>query len=83
VVPITREDYLMKPKFDNIESYVRHREENMPDMVSLEQSRTLLNRRASNNAKTNTERAFRLIKRDEEISKANKKWWSHLKQLKN
>ena len=72
VVPITKEDYLMKPKFNNIESYVRHREENMPGMVSLEQSKKLLNERRNVNARTNTERAFRLIKRDEEIGKVNK-----------
>ena len=35
------------------------------------------------NNKINTERAFRLIKRDEEIAISNKKWWANLKQLKN
>jgi hypothetical protein len=35
------------------------------------------------NDKINTERAFRLIKRDEEMAKSNKQWWAHLKQLKN
>ena len=35
------------------------------------------------NDRQNTERAFRLIKRDEEIAQSNKKWWAQLKQLKN
>ena len=83
VVPVTMEDYLVKPKFDNVDSYVRYREQNRPDMISLEQSRDMMRDRNIKNDRQNTERAFRLIKRDEEIAQSNKKWWSHLKQLKN
>ena len=66
-----------------MESYVRYREQHRPDMISLEQSRQMMRDRNIKNDRQNTERAFRLIKRDEEISQSNKKWWSHLKQLKN
>ena len=83
VVPVTMEDYLAKPRFENVESYVRYREQNRPDMVSLEQSKKMMRDRNMQNDKINTERAFRLIKRDEEIGKANQKWWANLKQLKN
>ena len=83
VVPVTMEDYLAKPRFENVESYVRYREENRPDMVSIHQSKQMLKERNIKNNKINTERAFRLIKRDEEIAQSNKKWWAHLKQLKN
>tara|TARA_B100001093_G_scaffold517775_1_gene600353 strand:+ start:2451 stop:3323 length:873 start_codon:yes stop_codon:yes gene_type:complete len=83
VVPVTVEDYLAKPRFENVESYVRYREQNRPDMVSLEQSKKMMRERNMQNDKINTERAFRLIKRDEEIGKANQKWWANLKQLKN
>ena len=83
VVPVTMEDYLAKPRFENVESYVRYREQNRPDMVSLDQSKQMLKERNIKNNKINTERAFRLIKRDEEIAQSNKKWWAHLKQLKN
>ena len=83
VVPVTMEDYLVKPRFENVESYVRYREDNRPDMVSLNQSRQMLKERNMRNDKINTERAFRLIKRDEEIAQSNKKWWAHLKQLKD
>ena len=77
------EDYLAKPRFESVESYVRYREEHRPDMVSLDQSRKMMRDRNITNDKINTERAFRLIKRDEEMAKSNKKWWSHLKQLEN
>ena len=83
VVPVTMEDYLAKPRFENVESYVRYREQNRPDMVSLEQSKKMMRERNMQNDKINTERAFRLIKRDEEIGQANQKWWANLKQLKN
>ena len=83
VVPVTMEDYLAKPRFENVESYVRYREQHRPDMVSLDQSRQMMRERNKKNDKINTERAFRLIKRDEEIAQSNKKWWAHLKQLKN
>ena len=83
VVPVTNEDYLSKPKFKNVDSYVRYREQTKPGMVSLDQSKQMLKERNMRNNKINTERAFRLIKRDEEIAQSNKKWWAHLKQLKN
>ena len=28
-------------------------------------------------------RIYNILKRDEEVERVNKKWWSHLKQLKN
>jgi len=83
VVPVTMEDFTGKKKFDSVESYIRHREKSKPDMVSLEQSKQMMRERNIQNDKINTERAFRLIKRDEEIDQANQKWWANLKQLKN
>ena len=83
VVPVTMEDYLSKPKFENVDSYRRHRESTNPSMMSLAQSKQMLKERNIKNDKINTERAFRLIKRDEEISQSNKKWWSNLMQLEN
>tara|TARA_B100000902_G_scaffold92603_1_gene95924 strand:+ start:168 stop:1043 length:876 start_codon:yes stop_codon:yes gene_type:complete len=83
VVPVTMEDYTSKKKFNSVESYIRYREEKKPDMVSLEQSKKMMRERNMQNDKINTERAFRLIKRDEEIGQANQKWWANLKQLKN
>ena len=83
VVPVTMEDFTGKKKFDSVESYIRHREKSKPDMVSLEQSKQMMRERDIQNDKISTERAFRLIKRDEEIDQANQKWWANLKQLKN
>ena len=57
------------------------RKENTPNMPSLEQSRQMLNRKNTTNDKINTQRAYKLLKRDQEIADSNKKWWSNLKQL--
>ena len=83
VVPVTHQDYLNKPKFESVENYIRYREQNQPKMVSLIQSKNMLKERQIKNNRINTERAFRLIKRDEEISQSNKKWWGYFKQITN
>lgn len=81
VVPVTQEDYNKKMKFESLDSYLRYRKENTPNMPSLEQSRQMLNRKNTTNDKINTQRAYKLLKRDQEIADSNKKWWSNLKQL--
>jgi hypothetical protein len=82
-VPVTRDDYINKPKFESVDSFIRYRDKTTPEMVSLEQSRRMLKERNVRNNKINTQRAFRLIKRDEEIAQSNKNWWAHFKQLTN
>ena len=83
VVPVTHDDYINKPKFENVDSFIRYRDKTTPEMVSLEQSQRMLKERNVRNNKINTQRAFRLIKRDEEIAQSNKNWWAHFKQLTN
>ena len=51
--------------------------------LSIEQSKNMLRNRNVSNDKINTQRAYRLIKRDEQIHESNKKWWANLKQLDN
>ena len=81
VVPVTQEDYDKKMKFESVDSYLRYRKQNTPNMPSLEQSKQMLNKKNTNNDKINTQRAYKLLKRDQEIADSNKKWWSNLKQL--
>lgn len=83
VVPTTKQDYLSKKKFANVNEYVNHREKTMSKMPSLQQSKKLIRERNNMNNKTNTQRAYNMLKRDEEIKIANKEWWRHLKQLEN
>ena len=83
VVPVTHKDFESKKKFSNVESYKRHREANNPSMISLAQSKKLMAERKYMNEKQTTNRVFSMLKRDEEVSQANKKWWTNLMQLEN
>ena len=83
VVPVTQEDYLRKKKYRSVESLKKDREENNPTMLSLQQSKQLLNGRKSKEQMADTQRAFKILKREEEINRANKEWWKELRTLKN
>ena len=83
VVPVTHEDYLRKKKYSSVDSLRKDREANNPGMLSLQQSKELLRGRKSKEQMGNTQRAFKILKREEEISRANKNWWKELRTLKN
>ena len=82
VVPVTREDYEKKEKFSSLEMYKRHRDSQNTAPPSLQQSRQYLAERDKNENVLHARRAFKILKRDEEIEKNNKKWWSNLQRLK-
>ncbi len=83
VVPVTRQDFLDKPKFDNVDSYRKHRDNQMVGPQSLNQAKAFLAKRDSQNNEYNSNRAFKLLKQDEQIGRMNEKWWANLKQLEN
>ena len=83
VVPVTHEDYLRKKKYSNVESLKKDRAENNPSMLSLQQSKALLSGRKTKEQMADTQRAFKILKREEEINRANKEWWKELRTLKN
>ena len=83
VVPVTHEDYLRRKKYNNVESLKKDRAENNPGMLSLAQSKELLRGRKSKEQMADTQRAFKILKREEEINRANKEWWKELRTLKN
>lgn len=83
VVPVTREDYENKKKFNSVDSYRRHRSRQDTSAPSLEQSRRLLQQKKNSMDEVDSRRIYNILKRDEEVERANKKWWSHLKQIKN
>ena len=82
VVPVTREDYENKEKFSSIEMFKRHRDSQNVAPPSLQQSRQYLAERDKNENQIQTRRAYQILKRDEEIEKSKKKWWSNLQRLK-
>ncbi len=82
VVPVTRQDFEKKEKFANLEMYKRHRDSQNVVPPSLQQSRQYLAERDNNDKEIHSRRAFKILKRDEELEKSNKKWWSNLQRLK-
>ena len=82
VIPVTREDYEKKEKFSSLEMYKRHRDSQNTAPPPLQQSRQYLAERDKNENVLHARRAFKILKRDEEIEKNNKKWWSNLQRLK-
>jgi len=82
VIPVTHQDYLNKEKFDSLEMYKRHRESQNVGPLSLQQSRKYLAERVKNETQVDSRRAFKILKRDEDIEKSNDKWWSNLQRLK-
>ena len=66
-----------------MESLKKDRAQNNPSMLSLQQSKELLRGRKSKEQMNNTQRAFKILKREEEINRANKDWWKELRTLKN
>ena len=83
VVPVTKEDFERIKKFKNVESYKRHRAEQLNAPPSLQQSRAFLKKKAMQSNETETRRIYSIFKRDEEVAKNSEIWWSHFKQLDN
>lgn len=83
VVPVTMDDFYNRKRFDNLDSLKKYRDSNMDEPLSLSQSKQYLNKLKKQEDVVNTNRAYNLLKRDEEIENSNKKFWRHLKQLKN
>ena len=83
VIPVTREDYLNKKKFSNVESYRSYRDGQNINPPSLEQSKQFLAEKDKQSTEGDIRRVFDILKQDEEIEKRNKQWWGYLKQIKD
>ena len=82
VIPVTHQDFLNKEKFSSLETYKRHRDSQDVVPPSLQQSQQYLAEREKNEGQIHSRRAFKILKRDEELEKSNEKWWSNLQRLK-
>jgi hypothetical protein len=82
VIPVTHEDFLNKEKFSNLDTFKRHRDSQDVTPPSLQQSQQYLAERGKNDTELHSRRAFKILKRDEDIEKGNNAWWSNLQRLK-
>ena len=81
VVPVNKQDLINKEKFNNIEQLKRHRDSQNVAPPSLQQSRQYLAEKTKNDTQLDSRRAFKILKRDEELEKGNNEWWSNLQLL--
>jgi hypothetical protein len=81
VIPVTHEDYLMRPKFKNVLEMQQHPDYKDTTPLSLSQATDYLKQRQSFQNKNDVQRAYKLAKQDEIARKANQGWMSGFKQL--
>jgi len=81
VVPVTHQDFINKKKFNSVDAYKQHRNSQNTAAPSLQQSKEYLAGKNKNSTEMDSRRAFNILKRDEEISECNKKWWANLQRL--
>lgn len=81
LIPICKEDYDNRLKFNNVYSYKQYRDKQNIQSLSKEESEKILNNTYNKNQDIATNVAYKLLK-DEEINREkNKLWWSSLKLL--
>lgn len=83
VVPVSHEDYQNRPKFNSVDDLNSYRSSQETAPGSLEQSKQYLKNRLIQQEQEDSERAFNLIRQDEQIEEANKRWWGQLKTIGN
>jgi hypothetical protein len=81
VVPVTQEDYLLKPKFKSVLEMQEHPDYKDTTPISLSQANDYLKQRQSFQTKDDVQRAYKLARQDEVARKANEGWMSGFKQL--
>jgi hypothetical protein len=83
VIPVTQEDYEMKPKYNTVTELQMSRDSQDTTPKSLEQSKSYLNDRQDMEDRQDTQRAYKLAKRDEAVKKTNDMFMSTFKQIAN
>tara|TARA_Y100001958_G_C21232491_1_gene558391 strand:- start:1003 stop:1869 length:867 start_codon:yes stop_codon:yes gene_type:complete len=83
VIPVTQEDYDIKPKYGSVTDLQMSRSAEDTKPKSFDQAKEYLQNKQDAQDKQDVQRAYRLAKRDEEVKKTNDLWMSSFKQLTN
>lgn len=81
VIPVTQEDYDMRPKYGSVNELKMSRDSQDTKPISLDQASQYLDQRKDMEDQKSTQRAYKLMQRDEEVKKINDLWMSRFKQL--
>jgi hypothetical protein len=82
VVPVTEEDFTNKKRFNNVEQYLKYREQTKGKVPDKNTSRRILEEENINNETLSANRAYNLLMEDKKQNERNKLWWKNLKLLK-
>lgn len=82
VVPVTQEDFESVKQFNSVDAYIRHRNATHVNPLNKEEAQNYLNRRDEESNNKSMRRAYKLLKREEEMELAQEKWWKNFKRLK-
>lgn len=83
VVPVTKEDYENRKKYNNVNELRQYRKNQNVQAYSEEQSNILLRKKRDMESEMAVNTAYDLMKESEEAERSNKSWWKSLKQLDN
>ena len=83
VIPVNQEDYLQRPKYKNVDEFMRDEKYNDVKPPSLSQSKDYLQQRELLEGKTDVSRAYKLARKEEVAKKANQGFMSEFQQLTN
>lgn len=82
VVPVTQEDFENVKQFNSVDAYIRHRNATQMSPLDKQEAQNYLNRRDEETNNKSMRRAYKLLKREEEMELAQEKWWKNFKRLK-
>lgn len=82
VVPVTQEDFDSVKQFNNVDAYIQHRNATNMNPLDNQEAQKYLNRRDGEINNKSMRRAYKLLKREEEMELAQEKWWKNFKRLK-
>ena len=82
VVPVTQEDFDSVKQFNSVDEYIRHRNTTNMNPLNKQEAQNYLNKRDEESNNKSMRRAYKLLKREEEMELAQEKWWKNFKRLK-
>lgn len=83
VIPVNKDDYLQRPKYKNVDEFMRDEKYNDVKPPSLSQSKDYLQQRELLEGKTDVSRAYKLARKEEIAKKANQGFMSEFQRLAN
>ena len=84
VIPVsTHEELARRPQFESVDDYVSFRDGQNVMAMSESETKEQLARMATRNSELETQRAFNILKQDEDAQRRQEEWWSTLRTIRH